>query len=72
MLVAFILNVQSYSSRVYYMTPVFSCENIDYKVQEDEACEMMDFCKISNFWIMPVDKATVTAELGIYCGEKKH
>lgn len=71
MLIAFISNIQSSSSHLYYMTPVFSCENMDYKVHEDEACSMMDFCTISTFWIIPVDKGTITAELGIYCGEKK-
>lgn len=49
MLVAFILNLESYSTKIFYMTPVFTCENLDYKVHENEACEMMDFCTLSKF-----------------------
>jgi hypothetical protein len=48
MLVAFITNILYYSSNFYYMNPVFECEGVEGKATEDDACGMLNFCRISN------------------------
>lgn len=51
MFVSIYSNIELNSSKLLYMNPAFYCENnTEDKINEADACDMLDFCKIGKHY----------------------
>lgn len=52
LLISYFIAIQTFSTSLFYMNPVFECEGVNYKVSEDEACQMIEYCHIGKYQLI--------------------